>query len=244
MVAAFCSSPLAVSGELGREHKPNELADWGRVVDLWNDCNITFNSQYGRLEMHVPGTPHVLSAEVPDLPMNAPRVVRPIRGDFTASVRVIGRLEPGRLRTTHYDPYHGAGLIIWQDASNYLRLERAVGFMNGRHNPYINFEVREGGRLAESHGISIPDRSIFLKLRRHGTDFSAWYSHDSREWVGLGTLHASFIERVEVGVIAVNSARRALTAELEWLSFESPQGSMIPDVVDPDHQKTPQLPPP
>jgi regulation of enolase protein 1 (concanavalin A-like superfamily) len=233
MLAASCTSPLAASGELDDEHKPTELADWGRVVDVSEDCNFSLNGQYGRLEMHVPGTPHVLSAEVPELSMNAPRVVRPIRGDFAASVRVIGRLEPGRLRTTHYDPYQGAGLIVWQDASNYLRLERAVGFMNGRNHPYINYEVREGGRLVESHGISIPDRSVFLKLRRQGTDFSAWYSHDGREWVGLGTLHARFTERVEIGVIAVNSAKRALTAELEWLSIEDPQSSMVPDDADP-----------
>jgi regulation of enolase protein 1 (concanavalin A-like superfamily) len=231
MTAASCTSALAAPGELDHGQKPNELAGWGRVVDPWRDCDILLNSQYGRLEMHVPGTPHVLSAEVPELPLNAPRVVRPIRGDFTASVRVVGRLDPGRLRTTHYAPYHGAGLIVWQDPSNYVRLERAAGFINGRHHPYINYEVREGGRLAESRGIAIADRSIFLKLRRQGADFSAWYSDDGRQWVGMGTVHASFIERVEVGVIAVNSAKRALSAELEWLSFEDPQGSIVPDEV-------------
>ena len=98
--------------------------------------------EHDRLTIKVPGTPHVLSAEVPQLPMNAPRVVRRVRGDFTAGVQVLGRLEPGRSRTTHYDPYHGAGLIVWQDPSNYLRLERAVGFINGRHHPYINYELR------------------------------------------------------------------------------------------------------
>jgi regulation of enolase protein 1 (concanavalin A-like superfamily) len=186
--------------------------------------------------MHVPGTPHVLSAEVPELPMNAPRVMRAIRGDFTASVRVLGRLDPGRLRTTHYDPYHGAGLIVWQDPSNYLRLERAVGFMNGKRHPYINFEVRERGRLAESHGIPIADRPIFLKLSRQGVEFSAWYSDDRSQWVGLGTVRASFIERIEVGVVAVNSARRALSAELQWLSFEDPRGAMVSDALDLDRK--------
>ena len=78
--------------------------------------------------------------------MNAPRVVRGVRGDFTASVHVLGRLEPGPIKTTHYDPYHGAGLIAWQDASGYLRLERAVGYINGRYRPYVNYELREGGR--------------------------------------------------------------------------------------------------
>jgi hypothetical protein len=143
------------------------------VVDSWGDCDVSLDREKERLRIQVPGTPHVLSAEVPDLPMNAPRVVRRVRGDFTATVHVVGQLEPGRSKTTHYDPYHGAGLIVWQDASNYLRLERAVGFIKRRDVPYINYELREGGRLAMSHGIKIEDRSLFLKLGRQGGAFSA-----------------------------------------------------------------------
>jgi hypothetical protein len=117
--------------------------------------------------------------------MNAPRVVRRVRGDFTAEVRVLGRLEPRWSKTTYYDPFHGAGLIVWQDPSNYLRLERAVGFINGRPHPYLNYELREGGRLAMSHGITIEDRSLFLKVRRQVKEFSAWSSRDGRRWVQL-----------------------------------------------------------
>ena len=211
------------------EARPNEVPGWGRVIDPWRDCDVSLDREHDRLKIKVPGTPHVLSAEVPQLPMNAPRVVRRVRGDFTASVHVLGRLEPGRSKTTHYDPYHGAGLIVWQDPSNYLRLERAVGFINGRHHPYINYELREGGRLAVSHGITIEDRSLFLKLRRQGVAFSAWYSHDGRRWVELGRVDATFAERVEVGVVAVNSSKQTLSAELERLNVEDPQGSMARD---------------
>jgi len=38
----------------------------------------------------------------------------------------------------YYDPFHGAGLIVWQDPSNYLRLERAVGFIKGRPHAYLS----------------------------------------------------------------------------------------------------------
>jgi regulation of enolase protein 1 (concanavalin A-like superfamily) len=190
----------------------------------------------------VPGTPHVLSAEVPQLPMNAPRVVRRVRGDFTAGVHVLGRLEPGRSRTAHYDPYHGAGLIVWQDPSNYLRLERAVGFIKGRHHPYVNYELREGGRLAVSRGITTEDHSLFLKLRRQGAAFSAWYSRDGRRWVELGRVDATFAERVDVGVVAVNSSKQTLSAELEGLRVDDPQGSMALDYGDDDSAKP--LPPP
>ena len=155
--------------------RPNEVPGWGRVIDPWRDCDVSLDRENERLKIQVPGTPHVLSAEVSQLPMNAPRVIRRVRGDFTADVHVLGRLEPGRTRTTHYDPYHGAGLIVWQDPSNYLRLERAVGFINGRRHPYINYELRADGLLAVTRGFTIEDGPLWLKLRRQGAAFSAWY---------------------------------------------------------------------
>ena len=149
IMAAACTT-AAVAGD--DEARPNEVPGWGRVMDPWRDCDVSLDREHDRLKIQVPGTPHVLSAEVLQLSMNAPRVVRRVRGDFTAGVRVLGRLEPGRSRTTHYDPYHGAGLIVWQDPSNYLRLERAVGFIKGRDHPYVNYELREGGLLAVRAG--------------------------------------------------------------------------------------------
>ena len=177
-----------------------------------------------RLKIQVPGTPHVLSAEASELPMNAPRIVRRVRGDFTAGVRVLGRLEPGRSRTTHYDPFHGAGLIVWQDPSNYLRLERAVGCIQGRRHPYINYELREGGRLAMSHGITIEDHSLFLKLRREGRVFSAWYSRDGRRWNRLASVETTLAERVEVGVVAVNSSGRDAVGRAGEVRHRRPSG--------------------
>jgi regulation of enolase protein 1 (concanavalin A-like superfamily) len=235
IMAALATTAVAVTDE--SDARPNEVPGWGRVLDPRRDCDVSLDVEYDRLKIKVPGTPHVLSAEVPQLPMDAPRVVRRVRGDFTASVRVLGRLEPGRTKTTHYDPFHGAGLIVWQDPSNYLRLERAVGFIKGRHHPYVNYELREGGRLAVSHGITIEGRSLFLNLRRQGGTFSAWYSHDGRRWVQLARVDASWNERVEVGIVAVNSSARTLSAELERFSIADPQGSTARDYGDDDSEK-------
>jgi regulation of enolase protein 1 (concanavalin A-like superfamily) len=230
IMAAACTTAAVAGDDVAR---PNEVPGWGRVMDPWRDCDVSLDREHDRLKIQVPGTPHVLSAEVPQLPMNAPRVVRRVRGDFTAAVHVLGRLKPGRSRTTHYDPYHGAGLIIWQDPSNYLRLERAVGFIKGRDHPYVNYELREGGLLAVSRGFTIADGPLFLKLRRQGLAFSAWYSHDGRRWIELGRVDATFTDRAEVGVVAVNSSEESLSAELEMLSIEDTLGSIARDYPDP-----------
>jgi hypothetical protein len=123
------------------------------------------------------------------------------------------------------------------DEPNYLRLERAVGLINGRHRPYVNYELREGGRLVMSHGITTEDRSLFLRIRRRGRAFSAWYSRDGRRWIELATVAASLDERVDVGVAAINSSGRALSAELEWLRVEDPQGSTARDYADDDSER-------
>jgi regulation of enolase protein 1 (concanavalin A-like superfamily) len=230
VMAAVCTA--AETDE--HEARPNEVPGWGRVIDPWRDCDVSLDRDNERLKIQVPGTPHVLSAEVPQLPMNAPRVLHRVRGDFTADVHVLGRLEPGPTRTTHYDPYHGAGLIVWQDPSNYLRLERAVGTINGRHHPYINYELRAGGVLAVTRGFTIEDGPVWLKLRRRGAAFWAWYSYDGRRWVALRRIDASFADRVEVGVVAVNSAEQTLSAELEMLNIEDPQGLKARDDADHD----------
>jgi regulation of enolase protein 1 (concanavalin A-like superfamily) len=240
IMAAACTT-AAVAGD--DEARPNEVPGWGRVMDPWRDCDVSLDRENDRLKIQVPGTPHVLSAEVPQLPMNAPRVVRHVRGDFTAGVHVLGRLEPGRSRTTHYDPYHGAGLIVWQDPSNYLRLERAVGFIKGREHSYVNYELRESGLLAVSRGITIADGPLFLKLRRQGQAFSAWYSHDGRRWIELGRVDATSTDRAEVGVVAVNSSEESLSAELEMLSIEDTRGSIARDYPDPGPEG-PSRPPP
>jgi hypothetical protein len=113
LIAFFASATVLVAGD---DTAPRDLVGWGRVFDPSHDCEIALDHELDRLKITIPGTPHVLSAEVPSLPMNAPRVVNWVRGDFAAEVHVLGRLEPGRVKTTYYDPYHGAGLIVWQDS--------------------------------------------------------------------------------------------------------------------------------
>jgi regulation of enolase protein 1 (concanavalin A-like superfamily) len=226
LIALGTTTCVLVAGD---DTAPRELSGWGRVYDPSRDCKIALDHELDRLKIDVPGSPHVLSAEDPSLPMNAPRVANWVRGDFAAQVRVLGQFKPGRVKTTYYDPYQGAGLIVWQDSSNYLRLERAVGFVRGRPLPYLNFELREDGQLVMTHGIKIQDRPVFLKLLRQGHAFSALTSQDGRRWVYRDGVEATLNERVEVGVFAVNSSSRTLSAELERLIVNDPEGSKARD---------------
>ena len=63
LTAALCTS-AALPDEY--EARPSEVPGWGRVIDPWRDCDVSLDRENERLTIQVPGTPHVLSAEVPD----------------------------------------------------------------------------------------------------------------------------------------------------------------------------------
>src|SRR5262249_25359598 len=148
--------------------------------------------------------------------MNAPRMLREMNGDFDVSVRVASISQPGgKATTTVYAPFHGAGILLWQDSGDYVRLEIAADLRHGKTRPYVNFEYRKDGRLAASSGNLNIDGSNQLRLRRRGDEISAAYSPDGAHWTSFAPLSARLNDRVEVGIVAINSSTKPLTAELE-----------------------------
>ncbi len=136
LVAANDGKGMPVSGGADTEPAPEEQTPegraptrrddaWGHAVDPDADCNFEMDTSEDKLRIIVPGKTHILSAEIGQV--NAPRILRDLKGDFDLRVRVGGTSRPGgRATTTVYSPYHGAGLVIWQDEENYVRLEIAA----------------------------------------------------------------------------------------------------------------------
>ncbi len=133
-------------------------------------------------------------------------------------VRVAGTSNPtGKATTTVYPPYHGAGLLIWQDQENYVRLEIATDVQHRKARPYVNFEHRKDGTLAASSGIMNTDGSNHLRLKRRGDEIYASFGPDGLHWTSFSQLTAKLNDRLKVGVSAVNSSTKLLTAEFEGL---------------------------
>src|SRR5262249_54354515 len=133
----------------------------------------------------VPGKPHDLSAEI-DL-VNAPRVLRDVEGDFTAQVTVHGPIRPkGASLVESRPPFNGAGLLVWQDRDNHLRLDRAAYLdANGRLVHYVNFELRKGGQIASQVGKWQFQLPLHLMLERRGATIHASVGYDGKTWVRL-----------------------------------------------------------
>ncbi len=222
LTAGLAALWIGSAVSVGDEPSMRRVPGWGEVVDPSGDCKVAFDPARDRLTIAVPGTPHCLSSEVAGLALDAPRVVQDVYGDFKVSVRVAGKLDPGSAKSASYDPYHGAGLIVWKDEQNYLRVERAVATIRGRTTPYLNDELREKGRLAFTRGIPVSDQPVYLKVERSGGQIRSWRSTDGSRWTELPGVADSMPGRVRVGVVAINSAKHPLRAELDKFRIEEP----------------------
>ncbi len=200
----------------GRDPAAREKHPWGDAVDPDGDCQFELDPREDKVRIIVPGKPHILSAEIGRV--NAPRLLRDIKGDFDLIVRVAGTSNPaGKATTTVYPPYHGAGLLIWQDQENYVRLEIATDVPHRKARPYVNFEHRKDGALAISSGITNTDGSNHLRLKRRGDEIYASFGPDGMHWTSFSPLTAKLNDRLQVGVSAINSSTKLLTAEFEGL---------------------------
>jgi serine/threonine protein kinase/regulation of enolase protein 1 (concanavalin A-like superfamily) len=197
------------------------LSPWGPFLDPDGDCKVSVDEEHNRITIGVPGKAHILSAELGRI--NAPRLLRDVRGDFEARVRVSGTDHPsGRATTTEYAPYHGAGLLVWQDPENYLRLEIATDVRKGKPFRYANFELRKGGMLASSKGLKIDDHSSLLRIERRGGLVRASFGTDGVNWTSFPPLEVEFPDRLQVGLTAINSATKPLLAILEDFAVAPP----------------------
>jgi len=211
-----------LQGERTRETRHRE--DWRDPIDPDGDCQFDLNRREDRIRIVVPGTPHILSAELGR--MNAPRILRDVIGDFDASVRVAGAFQPTGSRTVkEYAPYHGAGILLWQDGDNYVRLEIAKDLHLGKVRPYVNFELRRDGALVDSKGLKIGDGASHLRLRRRGDEIFAAFSRDGVIWTSFAPLSAKLKQRLSVGVSAINTATKPLTALLEGFDVSERPGT-------------------
>lgn len=187
---------------------------WGPLSGEAGDCSVQVDGT--GLVLTVPGTLHVLSPELGSL--NAPRLLTRTLGDFTAKVRVQGRILPGTepLKQLPFT-FHGAGLLIWQDEGNYLRFER-IGMYSAVERKKLNqvlVELCKNGKTASTSARDVRDSDVLLRMERRGSEIRCSYSpDDGKTWLDVRRLNASFPAEVNVGVTAGNASPKSFPARL------------------------------
>ena len=142
----------------------------------------------------------------------APHMLQAIDGDFQIETRV--KFDPK-------DDYQGAGLFVYKDANNYIRLERAFGGVSGSGSG-IRLDVRTS---TDYKPINTPDQAatdakmVDLKILRMGKKFIAfWRLDDESEWREVGEFDSDYPETVQVGIIACNTGA-AIPVEFSYIKL-------------------------
>lgn len=143
----------------------------------------------------------------------APRYVKSITGDFQIETR---------LKFLPKQNYQGAGLLIYQDANNYMKFERAYG--GGGEG--LRIDVRSGNSykpLITANDIQTDASQVDLKIVRSGKAFTAyWRLDENEEWKEAGEFVSDFPDTVLAGLIACNTAEE-ITAEFAYIRLLPPQ---------------------
>lgn len=110
--------------------------------------------------------------------------------------------------------YQGAGLIVYQDDNNYVKMARAYisgnKFQFGKEvaGTFTSTEVTDG----------ITGNVSYLKIVKSGTNYSGYYSSDGTTYTQVGTTQSVSLSTVRIGLMAINSYLSVpeLNADFDW----------------------------
>lgn len=201
--------------------RSDDISQWGTVVDPKNDCKV----DTGSLIIQVPPTNHDLS---PLRGLSAPRVLRSVTGDFEVSLKVTADFQPGTTAKGKGRPFNGAGLLIWQDAENFLRIERNA-WWDGEsflcYPPLIEYWRDRQYSGANNAPVSSSEYfhgdSTWLKAVRRGNRITVLMSHDGTKWIEVKTVIVKLDSRLQVGVAALNTSDKPFRVEFADLVLKS-----------------------
>jgi regulation of enolase protein 1 (concanavalin A-like superfamily) len=209
---------LLAGTAVAHENKSQTIPGWGVVTNPDGDCTV--KAERGKLTVTVPEGTHDLNAKLGG--MKAPRILKEVEGDFTVQVKVTGEFNPGdKPANEGTSAFNGAGLLLWQDEKNYLRLERnawwiAAANQTACYPPLV--EYYQDGEYQETNPQATIEeffkgRSTWLKVQRQGNKVTASYSHDDDQWTVAKEITVTLAKKLQVGVAVVNTAAKPCTVE-------------------------------
>ena len=195
------------------------IEGWGAATDPDGDCKTEADGD--ALVIEVPNTTHGMIANLIDR-SNAPRVLREIEGDFEIQVKVDGEFKPTGPGTTLLNmPTYEAGLVVINDADNFITLLRSASYRNDKHNTSVAVSHRTEGRGSGMRLPRIGKGTTYLRLVRKGSKFLTYASTDGETWEALRPVEVEWPDRLKLGVTAVTrGAEQPFSVTFDELSFK------------------------
>jgi beta-xylosidase len=100
-----------------------------------------------------------------------------------------------RVTISPIENFQGAGIIVYQDDDNYIRLSRR--FANT--GTEINFRRESSGVLEANIGVSETSTTIYLRISKVGESFSGYYSTNGSDYTLVGQIGGT-ITSAQIGI--------------------------------------------
>jgi regulation of enolase protein 1 (concanavalin A-like superfamily) len=110
--------------------------------------------------------------------------------------------------------YQQAGLMIWSDASNYVKLTRV--YNNGPQFEFSGAGVSQGTVITDSFAGT----TVYLKLVKAGYYYRAYVSEDGDYWTPVGGYASSTAADPRIGLTASSFSASTDTAVFDWFMVE------------------------
>jgi hypothetical protein len=193
--------------------KGKNLPEWGLAIDADDDCKFTPDGKKS-LSIEVPGTWHDLNPHFNKL--NSPRVLRTVEGDFSITVKVVGEFKPnGKPQNPKSVPSVGAGIVVWNNSDNFIRLERFAIVRKEKVTPFVLFLEREAGYQGAEHNEGYPGGDCYLRMERKGSRIAGSISPNGTQWKKLKPIDTLWPPQLKVGLTVSNSNSEPLTVRFE-----------------------------
>jgi RNA polymerase sigma factor (sigma-70 family) len=199
------------------------IPGWGDVINPDGDCTVAFTD--GKLAVNLPGTDHALMPERGRT--NAPRVMREVAGTFDVQVKVAAHFtRDAKTIVPKRNAYQDAGLLLWLDDKNNLKLAPAQIVVDGKTYRYLNLEFRHEGQKGElplprESGRVLQSPTIYLRLQIHKDQTTASVSADGVKWISTSLPGDGRPEKMQVGLIAENNTTSPLSVGFEEFVVKS-----------------------
>lgn len=206
--------PLAALAAPGPKPPDAAVQAFGTAVDPDKDC--TFAVADGKLTIAIPAAHHTLTTS--PTRKNAPRVVRDVDGDFTATVRVAAGLpENPASDLPGVDPGVAVGLVVWAGEADYVCLARVHERLGAKLVTTTEMHYLAGGRDGGDSGPPAPldTAAVFLRVIRAGARITGEVSRDGAEWARVAGTDLTTASRVKVGVFAEHTTGQKVTAAFD-----------------------------
>jgi len=172
---------------------PSLAPEW-TWIDPGSDANYGLGVRPGFLRISTPSNNDLIQGNNYD----APRLLRWVSGDF--DIRTLVEISP----TNNYE---GAGILIWQDDNNFLRLEYGYGGLSAAESAHgIVFDRQANGKFEAVVPIKdVPTTvtQVELRVQRAGNQFTTYWRKPDGFWQKVGTTTMQLAPQVEAGLVVI-----------------------------------------